>query len=83
MAIYKIFPSKDATLYSQYTHMNTGLDEIIEATTLTIGTDAVPQASRFLIQFDSDEITDLIDNKISVHLLLLLILGFLLLMLQG
>ena len=31
MAVYKIFPTKDATLYSQYNEMNTGLDEIIES----------------------------------------------------
>ena len=30
MAVYKIFPTKDSTLYSQYSSMNTGLDEIIE-----------------------------------------------------
>jgi hypothetical protein len=30
MAVYKIFPEKDATLYSDYPIMNTGLDEILE-----------------------------------------------------
>ena len=30
MAIYKIFPSADATLYSKYPGENTGLDEILE-----------------------------------------------------
>ena len=64
MAVYKIFPTKDATLYSQYNEMNTGLDEIIEASTFNIGTDVVPQASRMLIQFDSGEITNIVDNKI-------------------
>jgi hypothetical protein len=58
MAVYKIFPTQDATLYSAYPSMNTGLDEIIEATTnfktgsLQIDGD-LPQASRFLIQFNS------------------------------
>ena len=33
MAVYKIFPTQDATLYSAYPNMNTGIDEIIEATT--------------------------------------------------
>lgn len=64
MAVYKIFPTKDATLYSQYAEMNTGLDEIIEASTFNIGTDVVPQTSRMLVQFDSSEITDIVDNKI-------------------
>ena len=35
MAVYKIFPTQDATLYSLFPSMNTGLDEIIEATTTT------------------------------------------------
>ena len=35
MAVYKIFPEKDATIYSEYPDMNTGIDEIIEATTGT------------------------------------------------
>lgn len=66
MAVYKIFPTQDTTLYSIYPEMNTGLDEIIEASLEVgnIGTPA-PQASRFLIQFDSSEIIDIINNKIS------------------
>jgi hypothetical protein len=58
MAVYKIFPTQDATLYSAYPNMNTGIDEIIEATTnfktgsLQLEGD-LPQTSRFLIQFDS------------------------------
>ena len=30
MAVYKIFPSADATLYSKYPAQNTGLDEMLE-----------------------------------------------------
>ena len=30
MAVYKLFPSQDATLYSYYPSMNTGLDAICE-----------------------------------------------------
>jgi hypothetical protein len=30
MAVYKIFPDKDATIYSAYPKKNTGLDEILE-----------------------------------------------------
>ena len=33
MAVYKIFPSADATLYSDSGSQNTGLDEIIEFST--------------------------------------------------
>jgi hypothetical protein len=64
MAIYKIFPTKDASIYSLYPSKNTGLDEILEASTkIDISND--PQTSRFLVQFSNDEITDIINNKIS------------------
>ena len=70
MAVYKIFPIADATLYSGYSSMNTGLDEIIESSTnFLIGENPTsgefPQSSRFLIKFDSSEINDIINNKIS------------------
>ena len=66
MAIYKIFPSKDATIYSQYPVMNTGRDEILEASLEINGLlNPLPQTSRFLVQFDSTEINDIINNKIS------------------
>jgi len=66
MAVYKIFPTQDTTLYSINPEQNTGLDEIIEASLEVgnIGTPA-PQTSRFLIKFDSTEILDIINNKIS------------------
>lgn len=63
MAIYKIFPEKDSTLYSAYPDQNTGLDEILEVSTTFLPDP--PQVSRFLIQFDSNEISDIINNKIS------------------
>jgi hypothetical protein len=64
MAVYKIFPTKDATIYSAYSDLNTGLDEILEASTNfktgsrdipTIGD--YPQTSRFLLQFADSEIS--------------------------
>ena len=64
MAIYKIFPTKDASIYSVYPNRNTGLDEILEAST-DISISGTPQASRFLVQFDNTEINDIINNKIS------------------
>lgn len=63
MAIYKIFPEKDSTLYSAYPAQNTGLDEIIESSTTFIP-DA-PQVSRFLIKFSSSEINSVINTIIS------------------
>ena len=63
MAIYKIFPEKDATLYSAYPTQNTGLDEILEVSTTYLPDN--PEVSRFLIKFSTSEITDIINNKIS------------------
>ena len=58
MAVYKIFPEKDATIYSYYPAKNTGLDEILETTTyssqdLLTGN---PQTSRTLIKFSQAEL---------------------------
>jgi hypothetical protein len=64
MAIYKIFPTKDASIYSTYPNRNTGLDEILESST-DISIAGTPQTSRFLVQFDDTEINDIINNKIS------------------
>ena len=64
MAIYKLFPSQDATLYSSYPTMNTGLDAILEVSN-KLGLDGTPDVSRYLIQFDTNEIQDVINNKIS------------------
>jgi len=63
MAVYKIFPYKDASIYSYYPVMNSGLDAINEIyNTLTI--EGTPDIARFLTQFDSTEISDIISNKI-------------------
>jgi hypothetical protein len=62
MAIYKIFPEKDATIYSGYPLMNTGLDEILEVSTFYNTNN--PEVSRYLLKFSQDEINDLFDNKI-------------------
>jgi len=59
MAVYKLFPTKDATIYSRYPAKNTGLDSIIETST-----DKDAKLSRYLIQFSQDEINSLIDSKI-------------------
>ncbi len=50
MAIYKIIPNKDSTIYQDNPRMNTGLDEILEI---------IPSehlSSRMLIQFDQEDI---------------------------
>ena len=65
MAVYKLFPIKDATIYSGYPAMNTGLDALLEVTSeypLTLTPS--PRVARSLIKFDQTEIDDVIDNKI-------------------
>jgi hypothetical protein len=64
MAIYKIFPEKSATLYSAYPTQNTGLDEILELSTL-LSSDNTNEVSRPLIKFPQDQIIDVITNKVS------------------
>ena len=67
MAIYKIFPNKDTTLYSFYPNMNAGRDEILELTTFRnpiISTEQ-PETSRILIKFDTNEINDVFTKYIS------------------
>ncbi len=63
MAVYKIFPEKDATIYSEYPSKNTGLDEILD-TSVYLDADLNSQKSRFLIKFPSDEIISVFDNYI-------------------
>ena len=65
MAVYKLFPYKDTTLYSLYPEMNTGIDPITSITNLNIAIDSSPQVSRFLTEFVQEEIEDVINNKIS------------------
>jgi hypothetical protein len=64
MAVYKIFPTQDTTLYSTYPTMNTGLDAILEVSNkLDISGD--PGVARYLIKFDQTEIQDIINDKIN------------------
>jgi hypothetical protein len=64
MAVYKIFPEKTATLYSYYPTTNTGLDEIIELSTYYTIT-GTNEVSRGLIKFPTNQINDLITNKVT------------------
>ena len=63
MAIYKLFPTKDATIYSRYPKKNTGLDSILEAN--ADYSTGIAHVSRYLIQFDQDEINSLFADKIT------------------
>jgi hypothetical protein len=62
MAVIKLFPTKDATLYSAFPVQNTGLDEIIEVSTTFLPNS--PEVSRFLTQFSTDEIVDFINDHV-------------------
>jgi hypothetical protein len=62
MAVYKLFPEKDSSIYSGFSLMNTGLDEILEVSTFYNSTS--PEVSRYLIKFSQNEINDLLDNKV-------------------
>jgi len=65
MAVYKIFPTKDTTIYSKYPKRNTGVDSILEVS--ADYTTSTPQVSRYLIQFDQDEINSIFNDKISTN----------------
>ena len=65
MAIYKLFPYKDATVYSFYPDMNTGIDPIMTISNLNFAVDTNPQVARFFTEFVQDEIEDVINNKIN------------------
>ena len=62
MAIYKIFPEKDATMYSLFPQMNTGIDEVLEISNLNFAISSNAQVSRYLIKFDQDQLDNAIDN---------------------
>ena len=62
MAIYKLFPEKDAAIYSAYPAMNTGLDPILEVNNKVTDLNPTAQVARTLVKFDQDEIVNVLDN---------------------
>jgi hypothetical protein len=63
MAVYKIFPEKDTTIYSKYPDMNTGLDQILEISNeITLLEGSTPYASRVLIKFPTDKINEVLNT---------------------
>ena len=65
MAYYSIFPEKDATIYSHPNRekLNTGGDEILEIVKEKGNSDQRYYPSRVLIQFKSEEIKEIITDK--------------------
>ena len=62
MAVYKIFPEQDATIYSAYPILNSGLDAILQISNQNPATSASAEVARSLVQFDQDGIENIIDN---------------------
>jgi len=76
MAVYRLFPEKDALIYSETPTANTGMDEIVELAGY-VDTAGKKKTNRIVVQFSSTEIQDVIANKIgnnnysaSIHLYL-------------
>ena len=66
MAVYKLFPTQDASIYSAYPAMNTGLDPILDVANYVTEINPVSRVARSLIQFSQDEIDNVINNIASV-----------------
>ena len=64
MAVYKIFPTRDATLYSAYPNMNTGDDAILEVSNTFPDINPSPRVARAIIDFNQTEINSVINNII-------------------
>jgi len=65
MAVYKIFPEKDTTVYSAYPLTNTGLDQILEIQNEMSSSNNNAQVSRFLVTFPTSQIQDVINNEVT------------------
>ena len=65
MAVYKLFPYKDTSLYSEYPTMNTGIDPINQISNLNFAVASSPSVARTLIAFDSEEINSVLSNKVT------------------
>jgi hypothetical protein len=83
MAIYKIFPEKDTTIYSDSEAQNTGLDSILEISTFNSSSlsNYEPEVARTLIQFSDSDLSSVwnligtASNAAFLKCLLLMLLG--------
>lgn len=62
MAVYKLFPEKDASIYSAYPAMNTGLDAILDVSNQVTQSNPTARVARSLIKFNQSEINNVINN---------------------
>lgn len=67
MALYRIFPSKDSSIYSEVATTNTGRDELLEVGRYL--SEGSYRTVRSLVEFDTSEIQDVINNKSNKTLL--------------
>ncbi len=65
MAVYKIFPTRDASLYSAYPNMNTGDDAVLEVSNTFPNTNPSPRVARSIIDFEGSHILDMWNNHLS------------------
>jgi len=63
MGVYKIFPSQDTTIYTDYNTLNAGLDAILDLSKNAPINYASSSTSRVLIKFDNDDISDAISKS--------------------
>jgi hypothetical protein len=56
MGVYKIFPSQDTTIYSDYSTLNAGLDSLLDLSKNAPNLYPSSSTSRILMKFDSDDL---------------------------
>ena len=65
MAVYKIFPDKDTTLFSKWPSLNSGMDEVLELGKQTNDVDPTHSSiSRILLKFNDNKINSIYSNYI-------------------
>ena len=62
MGVYKIFPSQDTTIYTDYNTLNAGLDSILDLSKNYPNLYVSSSTSRILIQFDNTDLADAISR---------------------
>ena len=62
MAVYKLFPSQDASIYSAFPAMNAGLDPILDIANYVTESNPVARVARSIVQFDQSEVENVIET---------------------
>lgn len=63
MGVYKIFPSQDTTIYTDYNTLNAGLDSILDLSKNPPNLYPSSSTSRILIKFDNADILDAVTKS--------------------